>query len=250
MLEAKDKSSDAAKAFKELHVKVTDAHDKLRDNEAVFYDVIDALGKMSNETERDALAMEIFGRSAQDLNPLIEAGSQKLKELAKEAHDVGYVMSDETVESFGEVDDAINKMIFSFDALKNKIASAFMPTLKNAALAIAEIFKSLSNGTALNTSLKDIFDKVNAQNNSKIPAYATGTSYHSGGYALVGEQGPEIVELPKGSKVYPNGIVPTANSTAQYITVQVSSDKLQSVADVVKLFEGFKQAKNAGKVGF
>ena len=38
--------------------------------------VIDALGKVTNETERDALAMQILGKSAQELNPLIEAGSQ------------------------------------------------------------------------------------------------------------------------------------------------------------------------------
>lgn len=33
---------------------------------------------------------------------------------------------------------------------------------------------------------------------------ATGTSYWRGGYSVVGENGPEIVDLPKGSKVYSN----------------------------------------------
>lgn len=37
-----------------------------------------------------------------------------------------------------------------------------------------------------------------------IPAYAQGTNYHPGGMALVGEKGPEIVNLPKGSSVTPN----------------------------------------------
>lgn len=36
-------------------------------------------------------------------------------------------------------------------------------------------------------------------------AYANGTSFHPGGLALVGEKGPEIVNLPRGSQVYPNG---------------------------------------------
>jgi hypothetical protein len=253
MAEAKDKTSEQAKAFKQLHVSVTDAHGKLRDSEDVFYATIDALGKVSNETERDALAMQIFGRSAQELNPLIEAGSSKLKELAKEAHDTGYVMSDDMVNSFGEFDDAINRMNFSIDAIHNKIAGEFIQTLEKATLVNIAFIKSFLNGESVFKGLSNvskILKKVNTQNNSKIPAYATGTSYHPGGYALVGEQGPEIVELPKGSRVYPNGTMPTASGTTQYITVQVSSDKLQSVADVVKLFEGFTQVKNAGKVGF
>lgn len=35
-----------------------------------------------------------------------------------------------------------------------------------------------------------------------ISAYARGTNYHPGGLALVGEQGPELIELPRGTKVY------------------------------------------------
>lgn len=34
--------------------------------------------------------------------------------------------------------------------------------------------------------------------------YAHGTNYHPGGLAWVGEQGPELVELPRGSKVHTN----------------------------------------------
>lgn len=34
--------------------------------------------------------------------------------------------------------------------------------------------------------------------------YAVGTKYHPGGLAMVGEEGPEIVNLPRGSKVYTN----------------------------------------------
>lgn len=38
-----------------------------------------------------------------------------------------------------------------------------------------------------------------------IPGFATGTSYAPGGLALVGERGPELVNLPRGSQVYTNG---------------------------------------------
>lgn len=38
----------------------------------------------------------------------------------------------------------------------------------------------------------------------KIPGYADGTSSAPGGLALVGERGPELVNLPRGSQVVPN----------------------------------------------
>ncbi len=36
-----------------------------------------------------------------------------------------------------------------------------------------------------------------------IPKYANGTDYHPGGPAIVGEEGPELLDLPRGSKVKP-----------------------------------------------
>ncbi len=92
-------TGSAAEAFKTLKVKVADSQGHLKNNYDVSLQTIDALGKMKNETERDALAMDIFGRSATDLNPLIEAGSGRLKELAEQAHEVGYVVDNETLQS-------------------------------------------------------------------------------------------------------------------------------------------------------
>lgn len=37
-----------------------------------------------------------------------------------------------------------------------------------------------------------------------VPAYRTGTSFHPGGPAIVGEDGPEIAWLPRGAAVQPN----------------------------------------------
>ncbi len=41
-------------------------------------------------------------------------------------------------------------------------------------------------------------------NNFRGPAYANGTSFHRGGLAVVGERGPELVNLPRGVGVTPN----------------------------------------------
>ena len=79
----------------------------------------------------------------------------------------------------------------------------------------------------------------------EVPQYADGTMYHPGGLAVVGERGPELVNLPRGSQVYPTG---TAAGTTQHIQVTVQSRDLQDVSRVVRLFEQFVPAVNAGRV--
>lgn len=124
-------SKEQAEAFDKLGISVQNADGTLRDAQDVFGDVIDALGAISNETERDAIAMTIFGRSARDLNPLIKAGSDGLRELTQEAHNVGYVMGDEALDALGAVDDQIQRMNRSNEALKNQIAVGMAPAVEN-----------------------------------------------------------------------------------------------------------------------
>lgn len=46
----------------------------------------------------------------------------------------------------------------------------------------------------------------------KIPGYASGTDFAPGGLAVVGEQGPELVNLPRGAQVMPNNRLRTMNN--------------------------------------
>lgn len=46
--------------------------------------------------------------------------------------------------------------------------------------------------------------KIAANINKSVPGYATGTNFHPGGLAMVGERGPELVSMPRGSRVFTN----------------------------------------------
>ena len=119
-----------AEAYEALGVAVTDADGNLRDSETVYWEAVDALGQMANETERDAIAMQLFGKSAQELNPLIEAGSEKMKELKQEAKDVGAVMSEESLAALGAFDDSIQRFKGSAGAAKNVLGGVLLPELQ------------------------------------------------------------------------------------------------------------------------
>lgn len=123
------KMASGSSAFEDLGVSIRDANGNLRDNEDVFYEVIDALGKIENPTERDAKAMEIFGKSAQELNPLIDAGADKLKELGDEAESTGYVLSEDAVGDLTAVSDAFDRMDKAGENAKKNAVAAMAPAI-------------------------------------------------------------------------------------------------------------------------
>lgn len=118
---------DNAAAFEQLGVSISDAQGNLRDNEAVFADVITALGDIDNASERDALSMSIFGKSAQELNPLIKAGTDEMQRFAEEAHEVGAVMSEEDVAAFEAFDDTMASLKAGLQGTLGTLAVAFLP---------------------------------------------------------------------------------------------------------------------------
>ena len=118
---------DQAAAFNQLGVSFVDSTGMLRDNKEVFDDVIDALGKIPNETERDALAMQIFGKSAQDLNGLIKAGSDEMARMTDEAHEVGAVMSEENVAALEAFDDTLASLKDGLKGTLGTLSTAFLP---------------------------------------------------------------------------------------------------------------------------
>ena len=45
-----------------------------------------------------------------------------------------------------------------------------------------------------------------------IPKFASGTDYAPGGWSVVGENGPELMNVPTGARILPNGTVPSASN--------------------------------------
>lgn len=144
MKAAQDGTKLMVEAYDKLGVSVTNADGSLRDGETVYWEIIDALGQMENETERDALAMQILGKSAQELNPLIEAGSGKMAELAQEAHAVGAVLSNEALNSLGAFDDSIQRLKGSAGAAKNALGTVLLPELTALTTGGAELLSEFT----------------------------------------------------------------------------------------------------------
>jgi hypothetical protein len=127
MAEAKDGTGTQAEAFKALGISVTDAQGNMRNTKDVFDDTIAALGKIQNPAERDALAMNIFGKSATELNGVIKAGPEGLAKLAEEAHKLGAVIDEDGIAKLDEFGDSLAGLKMGFQGVMATIALSFLP---------------------------------------------------------------------------------------------------------------------------
>ena len=173
-------TGNAKASFEALGVSVTNADGSMRSANDVFYETIDALGQVKNETERDAMSMDIFGRSAQDLNPLIIQGSKTLKAYADEAHNMGYVLDDEALSALGAVDDAYQRLQKTQEGVKNQLAVEFAPYLEefygDATQGVKDLGKAIKDsgivdafGMLLET-VGDILNPMSDLSNNRVPA--------------------------------------------------------------------------------
>ncbi len=130
MADVQSGSETAAATWNQLGIEVTAADGSLRSAEEVFLEVIDVLGQIENATQRDAVSMEIFGRSAQDLNPLIVQGTDAFQALCDEASKVGTVLTDVQLEALAGVDDALIRFNERLNAGEQAMALKFTPALQ------------------------------------------------------------------------------------------------------------------------
>lgn len=127
MAAAADGTGPQAEAFKTLGIRVRDAHGDLRSANTVFGEALDALGKIQNPTERDALAMQIFGKSAQELNPLIKLGSSGMEVMARRAQELGAIVSTETTTALGDLKDNTDALTSGMQGFGMTLLGALAP---------------------------------------------------------------------------------------------------------------------------
>lgn len=124
--------------------------------QAIYWELIDALGKVENETQRDAYAMQIFGKSAQELNPLIKAGSDEMANLAAEAREAGLVLSEETVGDLGAFDDTMQKTKAQIEGIGRQIAVNFLPAVQSVGTGIQGVLSDIGGALSDGFQAEDV----------------------------------------------------------------------------------------------
>lgn len=317
MYDAANGSEETSTLFKKLHVSIKDGRGQLKDANEVFYETIDALGKIKNETQRDAVAMKLFGESARNLNPLIEMGSAKLRELGIEAENMGVIMSETELNGFVKLQNAMDKFNTSTDALKNSLGVVLLPLLTALFESISSIpvpvlqtitviltviativaaVKAIKSLTDTGKGIKEFFSTFdfaahkttliilgvvaaiiavmtliavlagkandvdramssvgnsvgkmtetvsNVKNHTySAQQHASGTTNFRGGRTWVGEGGPELVELPPGSRITPQEQVGNVEYNTYNITIDAHN--VEDFNRVVQIVDNLRMAQ-------
>lgn len=216
MISAADGSTSTQEKFEDLGISIYDAEGNLRRTEDVFWDAIDVLGQIDNETERDAAAMELFGKSARELNPLIEAGSDTFRSLADEAHNVGYVMESETIEAFGDLDNNMQRLSNGAQAVEQSFGQVLLPLLTDMSGEAVDLLGDFSS--ALSETGGDI-DKIGALIEQFAPRAVT----------MVEKYVPKILGIVEQTL---NALLPVVISVAPQLITMVGS-LLETVANSI-----------------
>ena len=135
-------------AFENLGV-ATKENGQFREITDIFYDTVEALGQIPNETERDIAAMDIFGKSADELAGIIDDGGASLKALGEEAENLGVIIPEEDLQRANELNDQLDRLkaeiLPTITQLGIKVIEAIQPYLPAIQDAITKICDSLQN---------------------------------------------------------------------------------------------------------
>ena len=319
MAKANDGSKDMMEIFRKLQIRIKDNAGNMRNANDVFMETIDKLGNVRNETELDIIAMELFGKSAKELKPLIEQGSDALKKYGDEAERHSLIMSEDEVNAASEFKDSMDRLNAVVDRLKQLLGEALMPILEGIAEFLSEVdiktlmvigavggiialiyklvtaISAVTTVMAAQTGIQTVFNAVSLKtiavilaivaaiallvyliskltgesekaksemkeiegstaniakninsatmSTNSVQNHARGTDYYNGQKTWVGEEGPELVELPTGSKIH------SANESAKmmgsvnnyYITIDAKN--VQDFNHVIALAQQLPMAQ-------
>jgi uncharacterized Tic20 family protein len=115
----------AARAMKELGLNAAEVT-KLPVEEQ-FNIIIDAMGKMENQSRANQMAFEIFGDSSKAMLPLLHSGAAGIAAMRKEARDLGVTMADEDAQAAADLTDMLARLKAMGKGLLLTIGSTLAP---------------------------------------------------------------------------------------------------------------------------
>ncbi len=185
-----------------------------------------------------------------------------LASYRREISNVGNNLNDQyesiAVDGLQSLNDGLTDAIMNakgFGDMFSNVAKQVIADLIRMAIqqtVVANLMKTLGlgGGSSLSGSLTTASNNVSMLASAiKIPGFASGTNFAPGGVALVGESGPELVNLPRGSKVVPNtklGAALKGNITQVTQVLQLDLSNAVMTPDLVNQMNNMAQSAAMG----
>lgn len=211
MNSAANGNTAAAEAFQLLGVSIYDSTGHLKKVDDVFWEMIPRIATIGNETERDALEMQLFGKSAQELNPLTEQ-LDKVAAARQAAHDSGSIFTKEELEGVAAISDALAMQGNELARVAMGMAEAFGP----------EIIAGIEAVTSVLTFLMESIGGLVIL----IGKAATGLRALFGGGKDIPTVSPSAASTPAAMSSYNGAIAPSIQPINMNVTTQLDGTTL------------------------
>jgi|GEM_PF-574784 len=118
-----------------------------------FAALADGVNQIEDPAKRTAAAMAVFGKSGQQLLPMLSEGSAGIAALRQEARDLGRSMSGEDAESLAAMTDSIQKLKASLTAVAVSLFTAVAPAITAAFEWVTKLAGGVARWVSDNRSL-------------------------------------------------------------------------------------------------
>ena len=224
--EAAEGNEELADTFRALRVPIKEANGELRPMDEIYWDVIYALANMEEGVKRDALAMDLMGESARELNPMLSLSADEIDQFRAAAE----TMSDQTIEN-------VNRMNRETKKVLKDIRDSFRE-------GIGEIADWLSGDLT-----PDRMKTGLAYDSGRVGRNAAGTDNWRGGITWVGENGPELVSLPHGSQIHNAQESREMAGGGNVFNITISAKDIKELNDIVRIAENSRISQRMGYTG-
>lgn len=155
----KNGSKGATETFNKLGISLDDVKDMSRED--VFSLTVKQLQNVKDETEKAALANDLFGKSGQNLMPMFNMTNEETQKLIDETEKYGMVMSDDAVKASAAFEDSLTRLKKSLGGVKNRLVGSLLPGITQIMDGFSDMVSGVDGGSEkFQKGIKNLVDNV------------------------------------------------------------------------------------------
>lgn len=175
----------SSRAFSQLGISLKDASGNVRSMDDLFPDMIQALRGIENLTMRNAIAQDLFGKSLEELAPVLGMTQEELDAMFKKAQNTGAVLSTDALNAADEFRQSMVAMQSRIASTGRELAVAFIPLFRDVLFPLIDtkIVPAVRGLVDLTKSLADKFNSLSPEIKNAIVQFT----------AIVAVTGPLLI---------------------------------------------------------
>lgn len=158
--QAADSGGPAADALEQIGLNIKSVAAMRPDEQ--FYAIADGIARIRNPSVQAAAAVALFGKSGQEMIPVLNKGSAELRKMADQQIEFGTALSRMDTSKLAEIDDRFDEIGNRVEGMKNRIVLAAAPEIIRAGNIVLDFFTQFTQH--IETEVEKAQRKIEARN--------------------------------------------------------------------------------------